>query len=920
MTEELKLREYDRSVLGNLTIEMGVWARNVAGGFDEQGKWVVRYAVERYEADPAIDRMIYENSKRAIDLWSISIREYAEKYNCTCLKRLVLSFMGYAVKGGNYDVLIRVGSLSREEGIYISENKTIVIDRFTIKWYPKSVFRIISHQIGHSLGLGHYVSETWQGGVFIDSRGNEFSFDRKSLTLGGLPSTMELYALCQLFRPLEYHSPPRLLEVVKLPNNLREEFMVGVGLVQVFLVRVRGNELVVEPPMPAHFQYSPYAKFNWNFGISEAHLNSSGIGLKGSNLILYPLRRYCNYTVWMLVCGGYVRYRWVTYDICGIKEPYVVTNVWGNGTMEAVAAFKIYRVVYEKIYIYNGSGLYKMYLLNNLKGFKQSGLEDLKYIVILRGEECEEGKCYDSVEWMDDGRILLSNVKEDLLIRIDLDKLYTFSIDTGPFNYNYTVIPRKYLNYTRALLVLRIVGPLNNTYAPRGSEIYLKLKDTVNDFGNGTRLAIAGWNVGSWNGTHLKVLLDRPVEIKALIRKEHLVSVESAVGSFTNTGWIPEGSSITIRPEEEIVDFGNGTRMVFRGFEGYNGKSLTLTITSPVKLKALWTKQHLTSLESRYIRSSAEWFDDGDIFIVTLRKEIDFGNGTIARLRSITAYVGNETFEAGHYGEVMKLMLKVGRPATVKAQWDVYHMISISSEAPVESSSPGLHLEGSKWNATAEESIVYGNGTMRKFIGWLVNGQLIKDRRIELTVLKPLDIKALWSTYYHLTFMLNAGGGYIVRADKVTLESEHGAVVVNGSGFVERGVWRVLNAWYKSVEVSLPAEVLVKEPGTVTIPSMLRTVKVKVVDSLGMPAPNTLIITSFSQAVTNWAGEALLYAIPPTVVKVDLKHMLGESSTVIQGEAAETMVRIPVSIYTLITVITILLITLAVYLGLKRLR
>jgi len=459
-------------------------------------------------------------------------------------------------------------------------------------------------------------------------------------------------------------------------------------------------------------------------------------------------------------------------------------------------------------------------------------------------------------------------------------------------------------------------GVRNSTYAPEGSEIYIKPEKTVHDFGNGTRIVIAGWNTGSWNGTHLKVLLNKPVNVEAFIEREHMVSIDTPIGSFANTGWVREGSRVTVYPENEVLDFGNGTRMVFKGFEGYDGRNVTLTVNSPVKLKALWTRQHLVSLESRYVRSFTDWFDEGDMYTVTSKKEIDFGNGTLVILESLTAYTGNKTIEAMDYGYALRLTGEVTGPVTIKALWDTYYAVELSSEAPVNSSGVGLQPEGSRWSASADESIVYGNGTLRRFIGWLVDGQLIKDRRIELDVSKPLNVKALWSTYDYVTFMLDAGGGYIVQADKVALESERGTVVVNGSGFVERGVWRVVDAWYRGAEVSAPAEVSVRGSGAVTLPSKLRTVKVRVVDFLGIPEPSALLKTQFSQAATDWAGNAILPAIPPTTVEASLRYFLGESSTEIPGDAVEAVARIPVSLYTLIAILA--LASSIVYLVLRR--
>jgi hypothetical protein len=742
--EGLKPVEYDRSVLEKLRIAIEVNHEYVAGGFDDHGNWVISYAVKR-DPDGAKFRELYNSTLKALQIWNASLRYYADKYNCSHLRKLILRFLGEANETNKPDVLVYLGVPEYWAwGLYYYSRDRILIS------YGAPLYlylEIVAHEIGHSLGLGHQqtLMPVGYAETEIDFRGNYYDFE---LASWGLPSPIELYALCRLYEPIRDGRKPSLSGVIELPKEMNREYYLGVGVIQIFIARE--DDRIVKPPTP--FPNIYWTIRDWlDFPVSD--LKPHGFGLYEGDVIVYPLGRIIAYTT-----DEYGIVRSYVYEI---TSPYAVLRDYGRGVLDAVVGFNISKVVYDKIYWVNRTkvGGVRMYMLgepHELEAVKlPEGLSrgDVEYIVTIRGERCAPGECYSSAEWLKDGRILIRSIKTDLLVNVDVGKVYSFGIDVPFFGYNYTI---------RSPKMLREMVYRNQTYAPEGSEICVKPEETLHDFGNGTRIMITGWNTGSWNGTHLRVSLDKPVEVKALTEREHFVSVESPVGSFANVGWTPEGSDITVYPEEEVLDFGNGTRMVFKGFEGYYGKNVTLTVTSPVRLRASWIRQHMVSLESRYLSNFVAWADEGKAYLAMARKEVDFENGTLIRLRSLTACIGNETVKAEDLGDSVRLAVEVRRPVAFKALWDTYHMVEVSSEAPIESSCPGLYPEGSTWDASAEESIVYGNGTMRRFAGWLVNGQLVTGRTASFTVSRPLNIRALWRTYDYVTFMLDAGDGYVV--------------------------------------------------------------------------------------------------------------------------------------------------------------
>jgi hypothetical protein len=385
--EEIMLREYDRSVIENLRIAIEVRSEYVAGGFDDHGNWVISYAVKR-DPDEARFRELYNSTLKALQIWNASLRYYADKYNCSHLRKLVLRFLGEANGKNKPNVLVSLGGTGPYWGLYYFDSKNIVIGSYVpLEYY----MWVVVHEVGHSLGLFHHQSYSPTTYIpLIDFRGNRLRFVEGMLTFDGTPFLVELYALCRLYEPVKYGHKPFLSSVIELPREMNREYYAGVGVIQVF-TRI-GDNVMAQPPTTYSFHSSLYGRangFSWALrrpaNLSLIELDFYGFGLYEGDVMVYPLRSFTEYhgSEYGIVDRVY---------IAGLMPPYTVLADYGEGVLDAVVGFNITKAVYGKTYYLNEDGDIKLYLLEdppNLKALRlPTGLswDNIEYIITMGGE------------------------------------------------------------------------------------------------------------------------------------------------------------------------------------------------------------------------------------------------------------------------------------------------------------------------------------------------------------------------------------------------------------------------------------------------------------------------------------------------------------------------------------------------------
>jgi hypothetical protein len=488
------------------------------------------------------------------------------------------------------------------------------------------------------------------------------------------------------------------------------------------------------------------------------------------------------------------------------------------------------------------------------------------------------------------GDLCLANLKDKVLVEARLGRAYTVR-GLGPVE----PVPLRGWSYE----------DFNGTFwVLRGSKVYFKPLNETISVGGGVRYA--------WRGENVTVEVYSPISGGELFhrmwKKQYLIEVDSPY-PFKGVGWFDEGTKARITPVEEVIDFGNGTKIVFKGFEGYN--STEITVDRPIKLKPVWKRMYRVDTVSMYIFSEeGKYFDEGESMFLVMDRAKDFGNGTRVELANMTAY--------GPSGEVVYvwdgesggdryalLAYIIDRPLKLVVEWRVYHRLTVYS--PLNSYEKWI-LNGTTHRLELPERKLVDSDTLMVLKQVRVNGE--PQQGLEVTVTSPTFVEAIYQRKLRTTFMVDAGRGHLAEPEEVVLE-RGGEVEVYRPPFtyIGEGTWRVTKVTYLGGDIAMSATIEVNIAGMKTIPSRLRTVEITVVDLIGLPVPYALVETENIADVTGISGTTTLPAIPPWDFEASASHILGRGVTTVRPGDATARITAGISPY------TIALLAIAVTLG-----
>jgi hypothetical protein len=407
-----------------------------------------------------------------------------------------------------------------------------------------------------------------------------------------------------------------------------------------------------------------------------------------------------------------------------------------------------------------------------------------------------------------------------------------------------------------------------------GSIARLRVVENVTYVSDVTRYVFLGFKKGNEAVSEVEVRVDGPVEVEAVWRREHLLTVKSRFLNWTFTNpWFEENATYAFVIPGEPTFFQNGTMVQIKGIETLSGGK----------------------------RFVAERIEGQEI------------NMTVGGRRIVVLW--NATFT-------------VHGPIEMRVFWTVKYALDVRSPAGVVSiRNSSLPLpatvfveEGEK--ITLDFKSVQLTGDTRR----LVLHDVIMDNRslgpitsLEIEMKRPVSVIAVYRDQILVWPKLTGPDGSIVDPELVVLRSDLGEVTSEGGKAVwlDRYLtlslriveWKVVKAVYKGVDVTVNATVRASEPGTIAIPAGISGLTVRVRDVLGIPVPFANVVYSGPggevKASTDYSGIAKLGVVPNGQGRLSA-GLIGASEGEVSIPPGEHIVVLPVSPYT-ITLITSLI-------------
>jgi hypothetical protein len=400
-----------------------------------------------------------------------------------------------------------------------------------------------------------------------------------------------------------------------------------------------------------------------------------------------------------------------------------------------------------------------------------------------------------------------------------------------------------------------------------GSTAKLRVVENVTYVSDVTRYVFLGFKVGNEIVRDVEIKVEGPVEVEAVWRREHLLTVKSRFldWTFTNS-WFKENTTYTLVIPGGLQDLGNGTMIEVNGVEVLSG---------------------------------------GRRFVAE-RLDLSTINMTIGGRH--TTILWNATFT-------------VHGPIEMRIPWKVKYALQISAPPGVAS------IRGSSVQLPATAFIEEGERVTLDFntvkltgdTARLVLHDIIIDNRslgpryyVEIEISKPVTVVAVYRDQVMVRPKLRGADGSIADPDLVVLRSDLGEVVSEGGKAVWldryltlglRSVeWTVVKAVYKGVDVTVKAAVRPNESGIITIPATISSLMVRVRDVLGMPVPFATV------AYTGQGGEVKTTTDHSGIAKLDIvpngqgrlsASLIGASEQEVAVPPGEHTVVLPVSPYTI---------------------
>ena len=263
--------------------------------------------------------------------------------------------------------------------------------------------------------------------------------------------------------------------------------------------------------------------------------------------------------------------------------------------------------------------------------------------------------------------------------------------------------------------------------------------------GDQGRWVFENWSTGQ-NGIVSNTIVTKPLQITANWQKQYLVNASSSYGGVSGSGWYAQNSVATIRLNTTYESTGNSTRIAFFSWNnGYPKPNITVNVTAPVELNAIFRGQSLATLVG--IDSSGNPIGAGTFYI---------GNGTVANKTFLFDGYGYNVSGAYYKGVRLRVnqSISLSSPGAVDIMLPVYNIEIRTADVfgiPVNASVRLSFLNGTtKTVYSGPEGIIivpnvpYGEATISATsIGQVVNTNTKDSSIARVTFVSDLDLEVL---------------------------------------------------------------------------------------------------------------------------------------------------------------------------------
>jgi hypothetical protein len=408
-----------------------------------------------------------------------------------------------------------------------------------------------------------------------------------------------------------------------------------------------------------------------------------------------------------------------------------------------------------------------------------------------------------------------------------------------------------------------------------GSITRLRVVENVTYVSDMTRYVFLGFRKGNETVREIEVRVDGPVEVEAVWRREHFLTVKSRFLNWTFTNpWFEENTTYAIIIPGGLQNLGNGTLIEVKGVE---------------------------------VLSEGKRF-------VAKRADLESINITIGGRHIITLW--NATFT-------------VHGPIEMHVLWTVKYALDVISPAGVVSiRNSSLPLPATVFVEEGEKiTLDFKSVQLTGDTSRLVLRDVIMDNRslgpitsLEIEMKRPVSVIAVYRDQILVWPKLRGQDGSVANPDLVVLRSDLGEAISEGGKatwldrYLTLGLrsveWRVVKAVYKGVDVTVNATVKASESGTIAIPAGISGLTVRVRDVLGMPVPFANVAYSGPggevKASTDYSGIAKLGVVPNGQGRISA-GLIGASEGEVMIPPGEHTVVLPVSPYTMALLATAIL-------------